>query len=135
MKRFTLLLSAMLLACATNLWAEEVACWTFTSSKYPANKTNFAPTSGEATGSTFYLNGTGSTWNTSKLCWAFTAVTDITITFKVNTPIPVGSKIALSLDSYYNKATNAPMKGFTLSCKENEQSISTLSNTDRKSVV
>ena len=119
------LLKSFLLLCALiagsgSVWAEDVtyASWEFSSTSYPANKTNFTATGGTCTESTFYLNGTGSTWNSSK-GYAFTAVTDITLTLKLKTAIPAGSKITFSADSYYNKSSNAPMTGFNLTASEN----------------
>lgn len=102
-----------------------LASWSFTSSSYPANKTNYANNGSDdlATG-TFYLNGTGSTWNTSK-GYAFTAVTDITITVTATKALKKGSKITFSMDTYYNKASNAPMKGFNLTAAEGKATAST----------
>ena len=95
-----------------------LASWDFTSSSYPENKTNYANNGSEdlAEG-TFYLNGTGSTWNTSK-GYAFTAVTNITITVKATKALKKGAKITFSMDTYYNKDKNAPMKGFNLTAAE-----------------
>ena len=102
-----------------------LASWNFTSSSYPLNKTNYDNNGSEdlATG-TFYLNGTGSTWNTSK-GYAFTAVTDITITVTATKALKKGSKITFSMNTYYNKASNAPMKGFNLTAAEGDATAST----------
>ena len=116
-------LFAMLALGVGNAWAETetLASWTFTSSSYPKNKTNFSATGGTCkTGSTFYLNGSGSTWNTSAgKGYAFTAVTDITITLKLANPISAGTEITFAADMFYNKATNAPMKGFNVAVSSN----------------
>lgn len=97
----------------------NLASWAFTSESYPANKTDFDATSGVCTESTFYLNGSGSTWNATK-GYAFTAVTDIVISIVAANPMEAGSTITLSLDSFYNKASNAPMTGFNLSVSESD---------------
>ena len=116
-------LFAMLALGVTNAWAETetLASWTFTSSSYPKNKTNFSATGGTCkTGSTFYLNGSGSTWNTSAgKGYAFTAVTDITITLKLANPISAGTEITFAADMFYNKASNAPMTGFNVAVSSN----------------
>ena len=119
---FTLLLTVGV----GNVWGEETfAAWEFTSSSYPQNKTNFGATSGSMmTSSTFYLNGSGSTWNTSK-GYAFTVVTDITITLTLNQTVPAGTAITLSAATFYNKASNAPMKGFDITAKEGTGSYGT----------
>lgn len=106
-----------------------LASWTFTSgtagTNYPANKTNFASNgSSDLASGTFYLDGTGSTWNSSK-GYAFTAVTSITITVKAAKDLKKGAKITFSMDTYYNKATNAPMTGFTLQAAEGSATAST----------
>lgn len=102
-----------------------LASWNFTSSSYPANQTNYANNGSEdLTTGTFYLNGTGSTWNSSK-GYAFTAVTDITITVTATKALKKGSKITFSMDTYYNKASNAPMKGFNLTAAEGDATAST----------
>ena len=92
-----------------------MASWAFTSESYPANRTEFSATSGVCTGSTFYLNGSGSTWNSR---YAFTAVTDVVITIKAVNPFKAGSTITLSMDTYFNKDKNAPMKGFNITASE-----------------
>ena len=109
------------------MWATDpvtLASWSFTSKSYPSNETNFSATGGSCTGSTFYLNGTGSTWNSIK-GYAFTAVTDIVITLKTTVALPAGTTISFSADTYYNKASNAPMTGFTLTASENGGSYAT----------
>lgn len=125
------LLKSMLLLCAlvvgsNSLWAVDItyAEWTFTSESYPSNSTNFSATGGPCTESTFYLNGSGSTWNSTK-GYAFTAITDITLTLKLATALPAGSKVTFSADTYYNKSSNAPMTGFSLSVSENGGSYTT----------
>lgn len=120
------MLVALLCAGFTSAWGGEVtlALWTFTSESYPANKTNFTATSGPCEESTFYLNGTGSTWNNSK-GYAFTAVTDITITLKTTIALPAGTEIKFSANTFYNKASNAPMTGFNLTASENGGNYST----------
>lgn len=125
-KSMALVLFALVLS--SNVWGEDVtlAEWTFSDTSYPANKTNFAATNGTCkSGSTFYLNGTGSTWNTSKPSYAFTAVTDIQITIKATEAISAGTKITFNVTTYYNKDKNAPMKGFNLTCKEGAGSFAT----------
>ena len=102
----------------------DLASWSFTSASYPANKTNFSATSGDCSESTFYLNGSGSTWNSTK-GYAFTAVTDISISVVAVKTMKAGSTITLSADTFYNKASNAPMTGFTLAVSESEGSFST----------
>ena len=97
----------------------NLASWAFTSESYPANNTDFDATSGVCTESTFKLNGSGSTWNATK-GYAFTAVTDIVISIVAANPMEAGSTITLSLDSFYNKASNAPMTGFNLSVSESD---------------
>ena len=120
-KIFTLL--CLCLLCIGSAWGEEVtlASWNFTSgtagTNYPSNKTNFSATGGSCTGSTFYLEGSGSTWNSTK-GYAFTAVTSITITIKASEAIAKGTKITFKVTTFYNKSDNAPMKGFDLTCKE-----------------
>ena len=99
--------------------SDNLASWTFTSNSYPSNNTNFAATSGICTESTFYLNGKGSTWNSSK-GFAFTEVTDVTITIKAVKALKAGSALTLSMDTFYNKASNAPMKGFNITVKESD---------------
>ena len=125
--RFIMVLTMLLVVGIGQAWGatETLAEWTFTSSSYPKNKTNFEATSGTCkTGSTFYLNGSGSAWNTSK-GYAFTAVTDITITIKLSKAIAAGSKVTFSADMFYNKASNAPMKGFSISASEKNNNYST----------
>ena len=121
-----MIVAIMTTALSGTAWAEEVtlASWTFTSESYPSNKTNFLATGGSCLESTFYLNGTGSTWNTNK-GYAFTAVTDITITLKTTVALPAGTEISFSADTYYNKASNAPMTGFNLTASENGEAYST----------
>lgn len=106
-----------------------LASWTFTSgtagTNYPSNKVDFANNgSDDLASGTFYLNGTGSTWNTGK-GYAFTAVTDITITVKAKKTLKKGAKITFSMDTFYNKASNAPMKGFSLTAAEGSATAST----------
>ena len=122
-----LLLCILVLGGVGNLWATDpvtLASWTFTSGSKPANKTDFVATGGSCTSSTFYLNGSGSTWNNSK-GYAFTEVTDITITLKTTVAFPAGTELSFSADIFYNKASNAPMTGFTLTASENGGSYST----------
>ena len=117
---------------------EEIAgtlcSWSFTSSSYPANKEDFIASEGSCGKSSLYLNGTGSTWNATRDSWAFTAITDMTINVVVNKKLKAGKKVTLSLDSFYNKAKNAPMKGFSLSVSagvldKNSWTLSTTSAT------
>ena len=115
----------MLLLCAlvvgsSSVWATDqtYASWTFTSDNKPAIKTDFSATGGPCTESTFYLDGAGATWNSTK-GFAFTAVTSITLTLKLISALPAGSKITFSADTYYRNANNAPMTGFTLTASEN----------------
>ena len=105
-----------------------LASWTFTSgtagTNYPSNETDFANNgSDDLASGTFYLNGSGSQWNTTK-GYAFTAVTDITITVKAKKTLKKGAKITFSMDTFYNKATNAPMKGFDLKAAEGSATAS-----------
>ena len=101
MKHFTFnfkwLVMSLLLCIGSSAWATDpvtLASWTFEDGdgNYPSNKTNFNATGGSCTSSTFYLNGTGSTWNSTK-GYAFTAVTDITITLKTTVALPAGTEI------------------------------------------
>lgn len=106
---------------ATN---STLASWTFTSVSYPANKTNFNNNGSNDTASgTFYLNGSGSTWNSTK-GYAFTAVTDITITITAAKTLKKGATISFSMDTYYNKASNAPVKGYTVKAAEGSATAS-----------
>ena len=107
-------------------WAatKTLASWTFTSSSYPANKTDFKATGGVYTESTFYLNGSGSTWNSSK-GYAFTAITDMSITLVSTETIPANTVITFTGDMYYNKSSNAPVTGYKLSVSENGATAST----------
>lgn len=101
-----------------------LASWDFTSSSYPTNKTDYANNgSDDLASGTFYLNGTGSTWHATK-GYAFTAVTDITITVKATKALKQGAKITFSMDTYYNKASNAPMTGFDLTAAEGDATAS-----------
>ena len=124
-----MLLLCVLVGGISSAWATDpvtLASWTFTSGSKPANNTNFEATGGSCTGSTFYLNGSGSTWNTGAgKGYAFTAVTDITITLKTTVALPAGTELSFSADIFYNKASNAPMTGFTLTASENGGSYST----------
>ena len=124
MRRFLLLFSAVFLSLAAFAATTELATWNFTSDSYPANKTAFKATGGKCTESTFYLNGTGSTWNTNK-GYAFTAVTDITLTLKTTVAIPQNTVISFAADMFYNKDKNAPAKGYTLTVSENDGVAST----------
>ena len=120
-----LLLCALIVGSSSAWGADETyASWEFTSDSYPANKTNFSATGGTCTQSTFYLNGSGSQWNDTK-GYAFTSVTSITITLKLESALPAGSKLTFSADTYYNKANNAPMKGFDLTASENNGEYTT----------
>ena len=112
-----------------NAWGADVtttlAAWSFSSSSYPANATNFNATSGTmATNSTFYLNGSGSTWNTNK-GYAFTAVTDITITLKLNQKLTTGAQITLAADVFFNAAKNKPVDSYDITVKVGSASAST----------
>lgn len=123
--RFAVVLTLIFTLGVGNAWGETFAAWSFTSSSYPSNKKDFDATSGTMrTSSTFYLNGSGSTWNSTK-GYAFTAVTDITITLTLNQAAPAGTKITLSAATYYNKASNAPMNGFSIQAKEGTGSFGT----------
>ena len=122
---FSALCLVLLATTTQSAWgAEELASWTFSSGNYPSNKTDFTATSGSCSNSTFYLNGTGSTWNDTK-GWAFTAVTDIQITIKAASNITQGSVLTFKVTTFYNKASNAPMKGFSLTCKESTGNFGT----------
>ena len=131
-KKFTKLIAALalLVFMTPSLagWGQtqiNLAEWEFTSTNYPSNGTDFNATGGPcASGSTFYLNGTGSTWNTSK-GYAFTSVTDITITLKLDRAVAVGEKITLYADAFYNKSSNAPVKAFDLTVSQNGGSYET----------
>lgn len=111
----------------------NLATFAFTSTSYPSNKTNFAATSGTCPASTFYLNGTGSQWNTTK-GYAFTAVTDVTVTILPTKPLKQGSTIVLSMATFYNKASNAPMTGFTIKASESGNNAGTNAGTNGLSV-
>lgn len=105
-----------------------LATWIFTNDNYPANKTDFINNgvSDKYTGCTFNLNGSGSTWNTGAgKGYAFTAVTDITIIIKASNTLKKGAKMILSMNSFYNKASNAPVKGFNIIVKEGDGIAST----------
>ena len=104
-----------------------LAGWTFTSSSYPSNKTNFTATTGTmTTNSTFYLNGSGSTWNTGTgKGYAFTSVTSITITLTLNQAAPSGTAITLAADAFYNKDSNKPVGSYGITVKVGSGSAST----------
>lgn len=107
-----------------------LASWTFTAgtsgTNYPKNSTNFDSNGKEDLASgTFNLNGSGSQWNSTK-GYAFTAVTDVTITVKAEKTLRKGAKITFSMDVYYNKASNAPVKGFNLKAAEGTATESTI---------
>ena len=121
MKRLSLFFAALLVSVSSIFAAGNVvASWTFTSGSYPANSTDFAATAGTwKTSSVFNLNGTGSTWSTSKKSYAFTAVTDITVTVVAGEDIAKGTTFKLAGTTAYNKSTNAPVTGFNITCKEN----------------
>lgn len=127
-QRFFLSLCLMIVGClwGSAAWAETktLASWTFTSSSYPADKTDFKATGGVYTESTFYLNGSGSTWNSSK-GYAFTAITDMSITLVSTETIPANTVITFTGDMYYNKSSNAPVTGYKLSVSENGATAST----------
>ena len=126
--RLVFILAILLTLGVGNAWGATttLAGWTFTSSSYPSNTTNFTATTGTmTTSSTFYLNGSGSTWNASKSTYAFTSVTDITITLTLTQAVPAGTVFTLSTATYYNKASNAPMKGFSIKAKEGSGSFGT----------
>ena len=120
MKRLSIFFAALLVSVGSVFAAEDiVASWMFTSDAYPKNSTNFEATDGTwKTNSSFYLNGTGSTWNTNK-GYAFTAVTDITITVTAGSDIPRGAALKLEATTAFNKEKNAPMTGFDIACKVN----------------
>lgn len=127
-QRFFLSLCLMIVGClwGSAAWAatKTLASWTFTSSSYPANKTDFKATGGVYTESTFYLNGSGSTWNSTK-GYAFTAITDMSITLVSTETIPANTVITFTGDMYYNKSSNAPVTGYKLSVSENGATAST----------
>ena len=127
-QRFFLSLCLMIVGClwGSVAWAatKTLASWTFTSSAYPAKKTDFKATGGVYTESTFYLNGSGSTWNSSK-GYAFTAITDMSITLVSTETIPANTVITFTGDMYFNKTSNAPATGYTLSVSENGATAST----------
>ncbi|MBR1573573.1 MAG: chitobiase/beta-hexosaminidase C-terminal domain-containing protein, partial [Bacteroidales bacterium] len=104
--------------------AGNLATFTFTESSKPVNNTDFAATSGSCPASTFRLNGSGSTWNTTK-GWAFTSITSVVVTIKTTRALKKGASIKLSMDTFYNKASNAPMKGFTITASESNGTSST----------
>ena len=127
---FKVFMTLVLLCGVGNAWGEEVtlASWTFKSgtagTNYPSNKTNFSSTGGLCSGSTFYLEGTGSQWNSTK-GYAFSAVTYITITLKANYEIKAGETLTFAADMFYNKADNTPVKGYNLTVNENSSSYVT----------
>ena len=102
----------------------NLATFTFTQNSIPSNNTDFTATSGACPASTFRLNGSGSTWNTSK-GYAFTSVTSVVVTVKAVKAFKKGATITLSMDTYYNKESNAPMKGFDITASESAGSSST----------
>lgn len=120
MRRFLLLFATVFLSVAAFAATTELATWTFTSASYPAKKTYFKATGGTCPESTFYLNGSGAQWNTSAgKGYAFTAVTDITLTLKTTVAIPQNTVISFAADMFYNKASNTPVTEYTLTVKEN----------------
>ena len=127
-QRFFLSLCLMIVGClwGSAAWAETktLASWNFTSSSHPADITDFKATGGVYTESTFYLNGTGSTWNSSK-GYAFTVITDMSITLVSTETIPANTVITFTGDMYYNKSSNAPVTGYKLSVSENGATAST----------
>lgn len=127
-QRFFLSLCLMIVGClwGSAAWAatKTLASWNFTSSSHPANKKDFKATGGAYTESTFYLNGTGSTWNSSK-GYAFTAITDMSITLVSTETIPANTVITFTGDMYFNASKNAPATGYTLTVSENEATAST----------
>lgn len=127
-QRFFQTLCLIIVGClwGSAAWAETktLASWTFTSSSYPANKKDFKATAGVYTESTFYLNGTGSTWNSSK-GYAFTAITDMSITLVSTETIPANTVITFTGDMFYNANKNAPVTGYTLTVSENGATAST----------
>ena len=127
-QRFFLSLCLMIVGClwGSAAWAETktLASWNFTSSSHPDDITDFKATGGVYTESTFYLNGTGSTWNSSK-GYAFTVITDMSITLVSTETIPANTVITFTGDMYYNKSSNAPVKGYKLSVSENGATAST----------
>lgn len=112
----------------SNAWAENYATWTFASgtagTNYPSNNTAFTATSGSCGESTYTLNGSGSQWNATK-GYAFTAITDMAVTVKLTGNLAAGSSVVFAANMYYNKASNAPMTGFTLTVSENKGSFVT----------
>lgn len=109
-------------------WAENYATWTFASgtagTNYPSNNAAFSATSGSCSKSTYTMNGSGSQWNSTK-GYAFTAVTDMTVTLKLTGNLAAGSSVVFAADMYYNKDSNAPMTGFNLTVSENNGSYVT----------
>lgn len=102
-----------------NAWGTEttLAAWSFTSSSYPSNNSNFSATSGTmSTNSTFCMNGSGSTWNDTK-GYAFTSVSTVVVTLKLNQKLAAGAQITLAADVYYNKAKNAPVTSYAITTK------------------
>lgn len=123
---FALMLMGIMLS--SNLWAENYATWTFASgtagTNYPSNNTAFTATSGSCGESSYKMNGSGSTWNSTK-GYCFTAITDMTVTLKLTGNLAAGSSVVFAADMYYNKASNAPMTGFNLTVSENKGSYVT----------
>ena len=95
----------------------NLASWAFTSESFPANSTDFTATSGVCSASAFNLGGTGCQWNSTK-GFAFTKVDYVYVKIKAANPLKAGSTITLSMDTFYNKASNAPMTGFTITASE-----------------
>ena len=108
-----------------NVWGATttLAGWTFSSgtagTNYPSNNTNFGATSGTmSTNSTFCMNGSGSTWNSATgKGYAFTSVSSVVITLKLNQKLAAGAQITLAADVFYNKAGNKPVGSYAITTK------------------
>ena len=124
-RKFLSILALLLTIGVGNAWGATttLAGWTFTSgtagTNYPSNNTNFGATSGTmSTNSTFCMNGSGSTWNSGAgKGYAFTSVSSVVITLKLNQKLAAGAQITLAADVFYNKASNKPVGSYAITTK------------------
>ena len=118
------LVVTLLLVGTGNVWGATVdkqATWTFSSSSYPSNNTNFNATGGDyKTGSYFKITNSSTGWNDSKSAFKFTcssSAPNFFIAIKTPAAIPSGTKITLKATMWYNKSSNKPLgsAGITVS--------------------
>jgi hypothetical protein len=114
-----------------NVWGTAVdkqAVWTFTSTSYPSNNTNFGATSGVyATNSNFKITNTSTGWKDGsrfKFTTSSTAA-NFLISVKATDAIPVGTKVTLKMTVWYNKANNAPVKNLGIKVSTNGSTYNT----------